>query len=308
MGRWWSVLAAVALAGCASQPPAPVVERATPTVAAKVQPSPAEPREGFYTVKKGDTLYRIALDHGHDYKDLAAWNSLENPGRIEVGQQLRVMPPDGVAVAKPVAAPATVLVVASTDSSPTSANTDTLKREPRGGKLAYSDQALNQVKTFDGGVPLKGDEAKPLPKPVDKPLEKVVPPPLTGDEALEWMWPAAGKLLSQFVEGSGGKESNKGVDIAGRVGDPVQSASAGKVVYVGSGLRGYGNLVIVRHNATFLSAYAHNSKVLVKEGQTVTQGQKIAELGSSDADQPKLHFEIRRQGKPVDPLKYLPNR
>ncbi len=125
---------------------------------------------------------------------------------------------------------------------------------------------------------------------------------------MDWTWPTGGKVLTQFVDGGAGKESNKGIDIAGRAGEPVQAAAAGKVVYAGSGLRGYGNLVIVRHNATYLSAYAHNSKILVKEGQTVTRGQKIAEIGSSDADQPKLHFEIRFQGKPVDPLKYLPER
>jgi lipoprotein NlpD len=115
-------------------------------------------------------------------------------------------------------------------------------------------------------------------------------------------------VLTQFVEGTAGKESNKGVDIAAHNGDPVQAAAAGKVVYVGNSLRGYGNLVIVRHNATYLSAYAHNSKIVVKEGQSVARAQKIAEAGSTDADQAKLHFEIRRQGKPVDPLKYLPPR
>lgn len=120
---------------------------------------------------------------------------------------------------------------------------------------------------------------------------------------MPWIWPANGKVLGQFSE-----SGSKGIDIGGKAGDPVIAAGDGKVVYSGTGLRGYGMLIIVKHNATFLSAYAHNQKLLVKEGQTVSKGQKIAEMGNSDADQVKLHFEVRRQGKPVDPLKYLPQR
>jgi lipoprotein NlpD len=121
--------------------------------------------------------------------------------------------------------------------------------------------------------------------------------------AIEWIWPHNGKLLATFVEGS-----SKGLDIAGNPGDPVLASAPGKIVYAGVGLRGYGKLVIVRHNAEFLSAYAHNSAILVKEGDTVARRQKIAEVGSTDADSPRLHFEIRRQGKPTDPLKFLPTR
>ena len=117
------------------------------------------------------------------------------------------------------------------------------------------------------------------------------------------MWPANGKLLGTFSEGG-----NKGIDINGKAGDPVLAAGAGKVVYSGTGLRGYGKLGIVKHNNTYLTAYAHNQNLLVKEGQSVTKGQKIAEMGNTDADQVKLHFEIRRQGKPIDPLKQLPQR
>jgi lipoprotein NlpD len=146
--------------------------------------------------------------------------------------------------------------------------------------------------------------------PAEKPAaEKPAPVPApAADGEVDWAWPASGKLLATFTEGGGQDTATKGIDIAGKVGDPVLAAAAGKVVYVGNGLRGYGNLVIVRHNAAFLSAYAHNSRILVKEGQTVTRGQRIADLGNSDADQPKLHFEVRHQGKPVDPLKYLPAR
>ncbi len=122
------------------------------------------------------------------------------------------------------------------------------------------------------------------------------------DEGLDWVWPAKGKLVAAFSESA----TLKGIDIAGAGGDPVLASAPGKVVYAGAGLRGYGKLVIVKHNATYLTAYAHNREILVKEGQSVTRGQKIAEMGSTDADRVKLHFEIRRLGKPMDPLRYLP--
>jgi len=123
------------------------------------------------------------------------------------------------------------------------------------------------------------------------------------DEKLSWMWPSDGKIVATFDEGK-----NKGIDIAGRMGQQVMAAGSGKVMYAGSGIRGYGNLVIVKHSNSLLSAYAHNRTILVKEGQNVTKGQPIAEMGDSDADAVKLHFEIRQQGKPVDPAKFLPSR
>jgi murein DD-endopeptidase MepM/ murein hydrolase activator NlpD len=127
--------------------------------------------------------------------------------------------------------------------------------------------------------------------------------PSAGADDVPWIWPASGKVIGQFSEAG-----SKGLDIGGKAGDAVIAAGDGKVVYAGTGLRGYGKLIIVKHNATFLSAYAHNQNLLVKEGQTVSKGQKIAEMGNTDADQVKLHFEVRRQGKPVDPMKYLPPR
>jgi lipoprotein NlpD len=290
-----------AFAGCASHAPAPVEDRGT--APATVKPAAAtvagatDVRAGFYTVKKGDTLYSIALDNGQDYKDVAAWNNLENPNLIKVGQQLRVTPPDGgapVAVAKPVTSSGPVEV----KPAPAGANTETLKREPKGGKQPYSDEALARAR--QGEATEKPVEAKPEARPAEaKPAEK---PALAGDE-VEWMWPAGGKPMAPFSEGS-----SKGIDIAGKAGDPVFAAAAGVVSYAGAGLRGYGNLVVLRHNATYLSVYAHNSKILVKEKQAVTKGQKIAEMGSSDTESPRLHFEIRRQGKPADPQKFLPAR
>jgi lipoprotein NlpD len=118
-----------------------------------------------------------------------------------------------------------------------------------------------------------------------------------------WIWPAHGNLIAGFDEAK-----NKGLDIAGKAGEPVFASADGRVVYAGAGLRGYGNLIILKHNNTYLTAYAHNQTLLVKEDQSVQKGQKIAEMGNSDADRVKLHFEIRRQGKPVDPARYLPAR
>lgn len=308
------------IGGCASHTPAPVVDRSAGPVAEKSKLAvPAalvtpDAGAGFHTVKKGETLYSIALDHGQDYKDVAAWNNLDNPNLIRIGQQLRITPTDdgAVAVAKPVVSSAPVeirqVAPASTGTGSTaSSNTETLKRDPKGGKLAYSDEALAKARQADATqkpAETKSEarpaEIKPEARPAEvKPAEK---PVLTGDE-VEWMWPANGKLIAPYAEGG-----SKGVDIAGRTGDPVLAAASGVVSYAGTGLRGYGNLVVLRHNATYLSVYAHNSKLLVKEKDTVARGQKIAEMGSTDAESPRLHFEIRRQGKPADPQKFLPSR
>lgn len=299
------------LAGCASTVPAPVEDRAAPQAsapaAAPATGAVAEQR-GMYTVKKGDTLYSIALDNGQDYKDIAAWNNLDNPNVIKVGQQLRITPPDEgspVAVAKPVTTSAPVEVKPVAAQPGAAANSSALKREPRGGKLAWSEDALARArqgeaapKPVEARPEVRPAEAKAADKPAEKPAEK---PALAGDE-VEWMWPVQGKPMAPFAEGS------KGIDIAGKSGDPVLAAAAGVVSYAGAGLRGYGNLVVLRHNATYLSVYAHNSKLLVKEKDTVARGQKIAEMGGTDAESPRLHFEIRRQGKPADPQKFLPPR
>lgn len=287
-----ALLAALLVTGCASKFPAPVVER-------HGQPVPVKSKE-LYTVKKGDTMYSIALDHGLDYKDLAAWNNIENPGRIMIGQQLSVKRP-GEAPVSEVAVAQPVIGVPIVEARTLGGNAEPLKREPKAGKEPYTEQALAQAQ----GQP-KAPEPSPVvtAKPDAKPdAESRQPDPaLKGDE-LAWIWPANGKVVATYSEGG-----NKGVDIAGKAGEPVIAASDGKVVYSGTGLRGYGKLVIVKHNNTYLSAYAHNQSVLVKEGQNVSKGQKIAEMGNTDADQVKLHFEVRRQGKPVDPLKYLPQR
>jgi lipoprotein NlpD len=185
-----------------------------------------------------------------------------------------------------------------------------LKTQPKAVKLAYSPQGdsdplrakVPYTEPAEKGSTARA-ESQDKPAPAELPAEKKEGISAEDDERVEWNWPAAGKVIAPFNEAS---SSGKGLDIGGKNGQPVLAAGPGKVVYSGNGLRGYGKLVIIKHNKTYLSAYAHNHKILVKEGQNVTRGQKIAEMGDSDADQVKLHFEIRRFGKPVDPIKYLP--
>lgn len=202
---------------------------------------------------------------------------------------------------------------------PPAAPAGPIKQEPRGGKQPYSEQAWAKARAGDdkpagavappGGAAesrpaAKPDEAKPAAadaKPDAKPEAKPESRPANG--ALEWSWPTGGKVVAAFND-----STSKGIDINGKLGEPVLAAAPGKVLYAGQDLRGYGKLVVVKHSNQYLSVYAHNSEILVKEGQSVSKGQKIAELGKSDAQEPKLHFEIRKQGKPVDPLQYLPAR
>lgn len=306
VGRVCVLVSLTVLAGCASKSPAPVVDRGGQRGAASIATAPVS---NTYTVKAGDTIYSIAREHGMDFRELIAMNTIENPNQLSVGRVLKVkprsdVPSSDVAVTAPVTSD---VVVArpigdgqSVERRPAGANTETLKREPKAGKEPYSDQALAMAQ--NQGQPKPAETPTAVAKAEPKPEEKPADPALAGDE-VPWIWPANGKIVGTFSE-----NGSKGVDIAGKSGDPVIAAGDGKVVYSGTGLRGYGKLVIIKHNATYLSAYAHNQNILVKEGQSVTKGQKIAEMGNTDADQVKLHFEVRRQGKPVDPLKHLPPR
>lgn len=304
-----SALLTALLAACASHPPAPVVDRST----GRTAPA-ADKRSGYYTVKKGDTLYSIALDNGQSYRDVAAWNNIDNPNLLRVGQSLRVAPPQAAAVQeeagvviKPIKTTdvAEIRPIESTAPQGTtpvpaaaSSNSSLLKQEPKGGKQAYSDTAWAQAQRAE--APPQAVAAKPA-ETVAAPAEK--PAATGGDEVTDWVWPTAGKVGTPFAEGS-----SKGIEISAKQGQPVLAASGGTVTLVSNAVRGYGNLVVIKHSQTLLSVYAHNSKVLVEEKQTVTKGQKIAEVGATDTDTPKLHFEIRRMGKPVDPLKFLPPR
>lgn len=223
-------------------------------------------KPGYYMVKPGDTLIRIALESGQGHRDIARWNALDNPNKIEIGQILRVVPPvsEESVVAKPVA-------TAKVSSTPLQSQS-AAKTEPAPAAAAPAAVPESQAKS--------------------------------GEEDVSFAWPAKGAIVGAFDE----SKNRKGVDIGGAAGDPVLASAEGKVVYAGAGLRGYGNLIILKHNNTFLTAYAHNQSLLVKEDQTVKKGQKIAEMGNSDADSVKLHFEVRKLGKPVDPAQYLPAR
>ena len=212
-------------------------------------------------MKRGDTLYSIALEHGADYRDLAQWNSLDDPSRLSVGQVLRVTAPAQQAV--------------QVGTGP--AGSGKIESRPLGGAPGSKPAAEPQ---------------KPAPREEPRLLEA---------QPLQFAWPAKGKVLAGFAE-----PRRKGIDIDGKLGDPVIAAAAGRVTYVGSGIPGLGKLVVIRHDQGYLTVYAHNKDILVKEQQSVTRGQKIAELGASDAERPKLHFQIRKGAAAVDPLLYLP--
>jgi lipoprotein NlpD len=295
-----------ALAACSTtRNAAPIVDR--PMAQRPVDVSRGVPGEklpenrsdgrGYYTVKRGDTLYRIALEFGQNYRDIVAWNNLSSPNDIKVDQVLRVLPPEQAGVASG-AQVGSVAANSGIEVRPLGANTTAAtgaaamhKSGPRGDKRPYSTTTLAELQKADSATVAVADS----PKPADASKNGMV------DEGIAWMWPAEGQVVGNF---DGGK---KGIDIAGKAGEPILAAGAGTVLYASS-VRGYGNLVIVKHSSALLSAYAHNKTILVKEGQTVAKGQKIAEMGNSDSETVKLHFEIRQQGKPVDPSKFLPSR
>ncbi len=277
-------LATAMLASCASKSRAPIEDRSAGTARSSTSHSPSsgsngpvvprpalDPSISTYTVQRGDTLFRIALDSGQAWRDVVLWNNLEDPNKLEVGQVLRVKPPESVAQSLPVK-PGSVDVNASGVPAPVLAT-------PPTPAAAAPTRAAAPV------------AANPVPG--------------TGrnEDEVVFSWPVTGAILEPFSE-----SKNKGVDIAGKLGDPVFAAAEGTVVYAGSGLRGYGNLIIIKHNNTYLTAYAHNQSLAVKEQQVVKKGQRIAQMGQSDADRVKLHFEVRRQGKPIDPIKMLPEK
>ncbi len=316
--------------------PAPIVDRAlidssqslgkaTDTDATKGQ---------FYTVRKGDTFYSIALNHGIDYKELAEWNGIADPSTIRPGQRINLSVPATSKQAQPSLFALTQQTTSpiidtprhAPDSISGSNSADSkLKTEPKGLKLPYSERAVAQLErpsapvkvlpVTSSATPLIPPEIKTdsvtnnvtkteiaLPRPQPPVLPKKESNAKLSGSNVDWMWPTSGKLLASFSENS------KGIKISGKSGQSILASATGKVVYSGSGLRGYGKLIIIKHNSTFLSAYAHNREILVKEGDAVTKGQKIAEMGNTDTDGVKLHFEIRMNGNPVDPLKFLPNR
>lgn len=325
------LLAAAAwMAGCASNPPAPVVDLSLPNENATAAANASSPESASYRVVRGDTLYSIAFKHGLDYRDLAAWNSIASPYRILVGQELRLRVPSAPAVAStpsaiPEPQPGQAVTTGIGESTSTTAP---LSSSPAAAqKPSAFEPIATQAATPPAPVPAAPASTTPVtaavekppvaaaaPKPIEpappaaNPVAPISTKPVESTAQLNaggvtWRWPANGKVVGTFVSGD---QTKQGLDIAGSAGDPVRAAADGEVVYSGNGLIGYGELVIVKHNANFLSAYGHNRKRLVKEGDRVKAGQQIAEMGATSASRDELHFEIRKNGKPVNPLDYLP--
>ncbi len=288
-------------------PYAPAASPAAPTGIAAAATSPQVGQPGFYTVRPGDTLRRIATQFGTTWQTLAQWNHLSDPNLIEVGQALRVAPP-GAGSAAVASAPAPELPASSAAQSFPVATAAPVAPQPAASRPATPQPAA----AVAASTPAR---AQPAPKPAPSPAASAVAHAAAGpvvvanglhtatNGGIVWSWPAGGRIIAGF-----NGTTSKGIDIAGNLGDPVYAAAAGRVVYAGSELRGFGKLIIVKHNDDYISVYAHNSVMLVKEGDVVRRAQKIAEMGSTDAPRVELHFEIRLRGKSVDPLGLLPKQ
>jgi lipoprotein NlpD len=320
------VAGAILLAGCASNP-APVEDRSldesTPSTTRTQELAPqASTLGGGYRVQRGDTLYAIAFKHGVDVRDLASWNSVAAPYRIYPGQELRLSAGEHAPRAA-VTQTTPDRVVASTPSEPpVMRQNPQVEKSAAPASMGFQDVEPTPEAAPSAPPPVVAERAVAAPAPSVAP--PIAPPPKPAPVVVEvspvkpaestpqlnaggvsWRWPGRGKVVGTYISGD---QTRQGVDIAGSVGDPVQAAADGEVVYSGNGLLGYGELIIVKHNASFLSAYGHNRKRLVQEGDKVKAGQQIAELGSSASSREELHFEIRKNGKPVNPLDYLPVR
>ena len=324
--RTFTFALAVLVAGCASTGPAPVEDLSDsprPAPSERTEPRVA-PSADRYRVERGDTLYSIAFRHGVDYRELAQWNGIAAPYTIYAGQELRLVSGPRTTTA-PAAMPrsSTPVAAAAPSASPVSSKPAAPSApmptpfEPVAAGSASTptptphDVAVNSTPT---AAPIAVAPTSPPPVPAT-PVAQTAPkaPPAAAPPTAEpvangdvaWRWPADGQIVGSYVAGD---QTRQGIDIAGKAGDPVRAAADGAVVYSGNGLIGYGELIIIKHSPGFLSAYGHNRKRLVKEGDRVKSGQLIAEMGSSSASRDSLHFEIRRNGKPANPIDYLPRR
>lgn len=289
-GRLLVILAISLTAGCVTDRPAPVVDRSIGLAQRQPQRPPSD-----YRVEKGDTLYSIAFRYGLDAKRLARWNGIDSPYTIYPGQQLRLREgPDGPDPGR--TSPAT--------RAGSGVTTEPLPDAPGGPDASRDRETTPDAAPEAAEAPAR----EPAPPEPERRPEPEPERPGAGEAAsgpLEWQWPADGPILSTFANGD---SSRNGIDIGGQAGAPIRAAAAGEVVYSGSGLIGYGELIIVKHDKALLSAYGHNRKRLVQEGDRVQAGQKIAEMGDTGAPRAMLHFEIREDGSPVNPEKFLPRR
>lgn len=267
------------LAACGYNPPAPVEEHSSSTANRHLNP------DGTYSVVSGDTLYAIAFGHGLDVRDVANWNEISSPYTIYPGQKLRLTAPPARSRSTGSSA-----VQIATVKSPSQSTTRTVSQSPEKTPPSQSPPA---------------SKPKPSHAVTKKTTSSAKPTVSTGADPTSWKWPTEGRLLSTYAAND---PARNGLEIVGKEGQPITASAAGQVVYSGNGLIGYGELIIIKHSEKMLSAYAHNKVRLVKEGDQVASGQKIAEMGRNAENKQMLHFEIRARGKPVNPLTYLPKK
>ena len=301
------------LSACGGLPSnAPIDDRTNPiksknqTTKPEAEKAEGEPviidKPGFYTVKKGDTLSRISQQFNQRLSDLVDWNKLSDPNAIKAGQVLRIEPEEGVSVAPADLNAGIEVKPLNANSAPVPAQPPINKNGPLGNKTVYSDQAMADLQRGESGSSTASTPSNtaPTPTPSNAPTSAASNNPTTASPS-KFIWPTNGSVIKNF------EANKKGIDISGQAGQSVVAVGDGTVLYANN-MRGYGNLVIIDHADGVVSAYAHNKSLMVKEGQSVTKGQQIAEMGNTDSDNVKLHFEMRQLGKPVDPASLLPAR
>ena len=313
------------LSACGGLPSnAPIDDRTNPiksknqTTKPEAEKAEGEPviidKPGFYTVKKGDTLSRISQQFNQRLSDLVDWNKLSDPNAIKAGQVLRIEPEEGVSVAPADLNAGIEVKPLNANSAPVPAQPPVNKKGPLGNKTVYSEQAMADLQRGESGssnastasstptnaAPNTAPNTAPTPTPSNAPTSAASNSPTTASPS-KFIWPTKGSVIKNF------EANKKGIDISGQAGQSVVAVGDGTVLYANN-MRGYGNLVIIDHADGVVSAYAHNKSLMVKEGQSVTKGQQIAEMGNTDSDNVKLHFEMRQLGKPVDPASLLPAR
>jgi lipoprotein NlpD len=281
------------LPACKYHPPAPIEEHSSGIVKRQLN------SDGSYYVRSGDTLYAIAFGYGLDFKDVAAWNSIAGPYTIYPGQKLQLTAPAGRR-----GSVSTSGVQINTIKSPGQTTTKTVKSPGSASSKPASSKPAAAKPVTSKPEPVKSSPP-PSSASTSKAKTPVKPPANTTADPKSWKWPASGRVVRGYVAGN---PARNGLDIAGKEGQAIKASSSGQVVYSGNGLIGYGELIIIKHSEKMLSAYAHNKVRLVTEGENVTTGQTIAEMGRNSGNEQVLHFEIRVHGKPVNPLNYLPKR